>query len=59
MVLFLDNLTGHLDTVKQTQVQSYNEEVLCAGWNPALNELRACLLTVAESERARARRERE
>ena len=43
MVLFLDNPTGHLDTVKQSQVQSYNEEVLCAGWNPALNELRACL----------------
>jgi hypothetical protein len=56
MILFLDNPTGHVDTVKQSQVQSYDEEVLGAGWNPALNELRACLLTVAEAERARGRR---
>jgi len=59
MILFLDNVTGMIDAPSDAQVRRYGEEVLCSGWNPALNELRLCLLTVAESEEQNAQRKKD
>jgi len=50
MALFLGNLTGLVERLRETEVRAYSEEILRAGWNPAVNELQACLLTVAEAE---------
>lgn len=56
MIVFLDNLTGKIDDPIEAQARRYGEEVLCAEWNPAVNELQTCLLTVAEAEEREGRR---
>lgn len=56
MIVFLDNLTGKIDDPTEAQARRYGEEVLCAEWNPAVNELQTCLLTVAEAEEREGRR---
>ena len=55
MILFLDHLAGLIESPSEAQLRKYGEEVLCAGWNPALSELRLCLLSAAESEERKAR----
>jgi hypothetical protein len=54
-MILLDNLTGLIEPPDEAEAQmrNYGEEVLCAEWNPALTELRLCLLSVAESEERR------
>ena len=46
---FFSVVGPRLPPLRQSRTPSYDEEVLCAGWNPVLEELQASLPTPASA----------